>query len=247
MPAVLNVFKQESSFEVCDNLLQNLILSYQGDFAKHPIMNDVAKIGQVFKSLPAQLARENKKFVYQLVRSGARAREYEDAIQWLVRAGLVHQIKLISKPSIPLSAYDDESAFKLYALDVGIMRKMAKLSPLAYMEGTRLFTEFKGAIIENYILQSLVTQFEVTPRYWTSGNTAEVDFVIQYQNEIIPIEVKSDENVKSRSLSLYRDKYHPKLRIRYSLKNLSYRDGLLNIPHFMADYTLELIKQITHE
>jgi predicted AAA+ superfamily ATPase len=244
MPAVLNVFKQDSSFEACDTLLHNLILSYQGDFAKHPVMTDVAKIGQVFNSLPAQLARENKKFVYQLVRTGARAREYEDAIQWLVRAGLVHQVKLISKPSIPLSAYDDESAFKLYALDVGIMRKMAKLSPLAYMEGARLFTEFKGAMIENYILQSLVAQFEVTPRYWTSGNTAEVDFVIQYQNEIIPIEVKSDENVKSRSLTEFHRKYQPKLRIRFSLKNLYYQDGLLNIPHFMADYTLELIERI---
>ncbi len=247
MPAVLNILKQESSFEACDSMLHNLILSYQGDFAKQPVMSDVAKIGQVFNSLPAQLARENKKFVYQLIRTGARAREYEDAIQWLVRSGLVHQVKLISKPSIPLSAYDDESAFKLYALDVGIMRKMAKLSPLAYMEGSRLFTEFKGAMIENYILQSLVTQFEVTPRYWTSGNTAEVDFVIQYQNQIIPIEVKSDENVKSRSLSEFHRKYQPKLRIRYSLKNLSYQDGLLNIPHFMSDYTLELIKQITHE
>ena len=247
MPAVLNVFKRESSFEACDSMLHNLILSYQGDFAKHPVMSDVAKIGQVFNSLPAQLARENKKFVYQLVRTGARAREYEDAIQWLVRSGLVHQVKLISKPSIPLSAYDNDSAFKLYALDVGIMRKMAKLSPMAYMEGSRLFTEFKGAMIENYILQSLVTQFEVTPHYWTSGNTAEVDFVIQYQNQIIPIEVKSDENVKSRSLTVFNDKYQPKLRIRYSMKNLSYRDGLLNIPHFMSDYTVELIKLITHE
>lgn len=244
MPAVLNVLKQEHSFEACDQTLHNLILSYQGDFAKHPVMSDVAKIGQVFRSLPAQLARENKKFIYQLVRSGARAREYEDAIQWLVRSGLVHQVKLISKPNIPLSAYDDASAFKLYALDVGIMRSLAKLSPMAYIEGNRLFTEFKGALIENYILQSLVTQFEVSPRYWTSGNTAEVDFVIQHQNHIIPVEVKSDVNVKSRSLSVYQEQYRPKLRIRYSLKNLSYKDGLLNIPHFMADYTGEILRKI---
>jgi predicted AAA+ superfamily ATPase len=244
MPAVLNVLKQEHSFEACDQTLHNLILSYQGDFAKHPVMSDVAKIGQVFRSLPAQLARENKKFIYQLVRSGARAREYEDAIQWLVRSGLVHQVKLISKPNIPLSAYDDASAFKLYALDVGIMRSLAKLSPMAYIEGSRLFTEFKGALIENYILQSLETQFEVTPRYWTSGNTAEVDFVIQHQNHIIPVEVKSDVNVKSRSLSVYQEQYRPKLRIRYSLKNLSYQDGLLNIPHFMADYTGEIVRKI---
>lgn len=124
------------------------------------------------------------------------------------------------------------------------MRKLAKLTPLAYMEGTRLFTEFKGAIIENYILQSWVTQFELTPRYWTSGNTAEVDFVIQYQNQIIPVEVKSNEHVKSRSLSEFQRKYQAELRIRYSLKNLSYQVGLLNIPHFMSDYTSELIKLI---
>ncbi len=247
MPAVLNAFKQENSFDACESVLQNLIQSYHGDFAKHPVMSDVAKIGQVFNSLPSQLARENKKFIYQLVRTGARAREYEDAIQWLIRAGLVYQIKLISKPGIPLSAYDDVSAFKLYALDVGLMRKMAKLSPTAYTEGSRLFTEFKGAIIENYILQSLAAQFDDLPRYWTSGNSAEVDFVIQYKNEIIPIEVKSDENIKSRSLQMYHQKYNPKLRIRFSLKNLSYQDGLLNIPHFMSDYTKEIIKFILNE
>ena len=247
MPAVLNAFKQENSFDACESVLQNLIQSYHGDFAKHPVMSDVAKIGQVFNSLPSQLARENKKFIYQLVRTGARAREYEDAIQWLIRAGLVYQVKLISKPGIPLSAYDDVSAFKLYALDVGLMRKMAKLSPTAYTEGSRLFTEFKGAIIENYILQSLAAQFDDLPRYWTSGNSAEVDFVIQYKNEIIPIEVKSDENIKSRSLQMYHQKYNPKLRIRFSLKNLSYQDGLLNIPHFMSDYTKEIIKFILND
>jgi predicted AAA+ superfamily ATPase len=247
MPAVLNAFNQENSFDACESVLQNLILSYHGDFAKHPVMSDVSKIGQVFNSLPSQLARENKKFIYQLVRTGARAREYEDAIEWLIRAGLIYQVKLISKPGIPLVAYDDVSAFKLYALDVGIMRKMAKLSPTAYTEGARLFTEFKGAITENYILQSLAAQFDDIPRYWSSGNTAEVDFVIQHENEIIPIEVKSEENIKSRSLQLYQQKFNPKLRIRYSLKNLSYQDGLLNIPHFMSDYTKEIIKFIPND
>ena len=244
MPAVINSFNDAHSFETCENVLQNLILSYHGDFAKHPIMSDVAKIGQVFNSLPSQLARENKKFIYQLVRTGARAREYEDAIQWLNRSGMVHQINLVSKPAIPMHAYIDLGAFKLYAFDVGIMRKMAKLSPLVYSEGNRLFTEFKGAMIENYILQSLTAQFSDVPAYWTSGNSAEVDFLIQYKNEIIPIEVKSDENIKSRSLQIYNQKYSPKLRIRYSLKNLSYQEGLLNIPHFMSDYTKELVDLI---
>jgi len=247
MPAVINAFNEQNTFDASETVLQNLILSYKGDFAKHPVMSDMAKIGQVFDSLPSQLARENKKFVYQLVRTGARAREYEDAIQWLIRSGLVYQVKLSTKPGIPLAAYDGVSAFKLYALDVGIMRKMARLAPTAYTEGSRLFTEFKGAMTENYILQSLVTQFDDLPRYWNSGNTAEVDFLVQYGNDIIPIEVKSDKNIKSRSLQLYHQKFNPILRIRYSLKNLSYQDGLLNIPHFMADYTAEIIKITTND
>ena len=242
MPAIVKSFNDSNTFENTDETLNNLILSYKGDFAKHPIMTNVAKIGEVFNSLPAQLARENKKFIYQLIRTGARAREYEDAIQWLINAGLVYQVKLNTKPSLPLSAYDDQSAFKLYALDVGIIRNLAKLSPSVFLEGNRLFSEFKGALIENYILQSLVAQLKTPPRYWTSGNTAEVDFLIQIENEIIPIEVKSDENVKSRSLTLYNEKFNPSLRIRYSLKNLQYRDGLLNIPLFLADYTLEMIR-----
>ena len=242
LPAVVNVFNQNNTFEACESVLENLILSYKGDFAKYPVMSDVAKIGQVFDSLPSQLARENKKFVYQLVRTGARAREYENAIQWLVRSGLVHQVKLSTKPGIPLSAYDDLSAFKLYSLDVGVIRRMARLAPSAYAEGNRLFTEFKGAMLENYILQSLVTQVEDVPRYWTSGNTAEVDFLVQYGNDIFPVEVKSDENIKSRSLALYNQKFNPEIRIRYSLKNLSFNDGMLNIPHFLSDYTHEIIK-----
>jgi predicted AAA+ superfamily ATPase len=246
MPAVVAEFNRSNTFSGCENLLENLILSYKGDFAKHPVVRDVAKIGQVFDSLPSQLARENRKFVYQLVRTGARAREYEDAIQWLVRSGLLHRVTLNTKPGIPLAAYDDLSAFKLYALDVGIVRRMARLAPTAFAEGNRLFTEFKGAIVENYILQSLVNQFEDTPRYWSSGNTAEVDFLIQYENSIIPIEVKSEENIKSRSLALYHQKFNPAIRIRYSLKNLSFRDGLLNIPHFLSDYTKEIIKAITN-
>lgn len=244
MPAVVNTFNLEKTFDSCEPILQNLILSYRSDFAKHPLMSDVSKISQVFDSLPSQLSRENKKFVYQLVRSGARAREYEDAIQWLIRSGLVYQVKLVTKPNIPIAAYDEIDAFKLYAFDVGIIRKMAMLSPTAYIEGNRLFTEFKGALAENYILQSLKIQFIGEPRYWSSGNTAEVDFLIQNENEIIPIEVKSEVNIKSRSLQLYSQKYNPSLRIRFSLKNLSFKDGLLNIPHFMSDYTKEIIRMI---
>lgn len=244
LPTVVESFQKNHSIEICDETLENLILSYKGDFAKHPILKDIAKIGWVFESLPSQLSKENKKFVYQLIREGARAREYEDAIQWLVGAGLTYRVNKVTKPSMPLSAYDDLSSFKLYAFDVGVLRKMSRLSSLAYSEGNRLFTEFKGAITENYILQSLVAQLQDMPRYWSSDNTAEIDFIIQHHNQIIPIEVKSNESVKSRSLSLYHQKYNPDIRIRFSLKNISYQDGLLNIPHFMSDYMTKMIDQI---
>jgi hypothetical protein len=145
---------------------------------------------------------------------------------------------------LPLAAYKDLSAFKLYVLDTGILRRLALLSPTAITEGNRLFTEFKGALSENYILQSILTQFEGKPSYWTSENTAEIDFIIQHQNEIIPIEVKSGESVRSRSLSVYSSKYSPKTIIRYSLKNLSCNNGLLNIPLFLADDTLKIINLV---
>jgi predicted AAA+ superfamily ATPase len=154
---------------------------------------------------------------------------------FIIRAVVVSDHQISSDRTI-------KNAFKLYGFDVGLIRKLSKLSPAAFIEGNRLFSEFKGALIENYILQSLKTQFEDTPRYWSSGNTAEIDFIIQNDNEIIPIEVKSDENTKSRSLTLYQSKFEPTLRIRYSLKNLQFRDGMLNIPHFLADYTTQLIQ-----
>lgn len=244
LPAVINEYERSKSFDKIDETLQNLILSYIGDFSKHSVPSDIAKITQVFESIPGQLARENKKFVYSLIRSGARARAYEDAIEWLIKTGLIHRVRLITKPGLPISAYEDPHAFKLYSFDVGILRKMSQLSPTAYIEGNRLLTEFKGSMTENFVLQSLLTQYNVPLHYWTSGNMAEVDFIVQHNNLIIPVEVKSDENIRSRSLTLFAQKYNSKIRIRYSLKNLHYEKGLLNIPLFLADYTREFLYEI---
>ncbi len=244
LPAVALAFLETKDFAFADMVLKDLIRSYELDFAKHPITKDVAKISHVFNSIPSQLGRENKKFIYQLVKPGARAREYEDAIRWLEQAGLIYKIYLCKTPKLPLMAYDDLSAYKIYVFDVGILRKLSQLASIAFTEGDRLFVEFKGALVENYILQSLIPQLEVIPRYWTSGNQAEVDFIMQIQNQIIPIEVKADENVRSASLTLYANKFLPFIKLRYSMKNLSYKDGLLNIPHFMADYTTQLIKMV---
>lgn len=241
MPEAARSLLTEQNLDLTQKILKDILSAYALDFSKHPVMKDVAKIGYIWDSMPSQLGRENKKFLYQVIKTGARAREYEDALRWLIQAGLVYQVHRCNKPNLPLVAYDDLSAFKLYLLDVGLLRRLAQLDPIAFREGNRLFVEFKGALTENYILQSLLPQFDGMPRYWSSEGKAEVDFLLQHQNEIIPIEVKSDENVRSKSLTYYYQTFHPKLRVRYSLKNLTLDDGLLNIPLFMADYSRKLI------
>jgi hypothetical protein len=187
------------------------------------------------------LAKENKKFIYHAVRPGARARDYENALLWLVNAGLALKINRVTAPSLPLPAYDDLTAFKIYLPDVGILRRLSLLDPVAVSEGNRLFTEFKGALTENFVLASLINQFEGMPNYWKSNNIAEVDFLIQSGNDIIPVEVKSDENIRSKSLSWYRKEYNPAVSIRFSLRNLNFNGGILNIPLFLVDYTKKLL------
>jgi len=241
MPEAVVTLLEQQDVDKTQQVLQNIVNAYALDFSKYAEQRDIPKINHLWSSVPSQLARDNKKFLYQSVRSGARAREYEDALLWLSHAGLVYRIFRSAKPGLPISAYDDLSAFKLYLIDVGLLRRLSLLDPVAVREGNRLFTEFKGALTENYVLQHLIKNFEVQPRYWTSGNQAEVDFLIQVKNEIIPIEVKSDENVRSKSLAVYNNLYEPSVRIRYSLKNLKKDDGLINIPLFMVDYTEKLL------
>ena len=244
MPEAIVALVEAEDVSLTQSVLQNILNAYTLDFSKHVANKDVPKINYIWSSLPSQLAKENKKFLYQTVKSGARARDYEDALLWLLNAGLVYKVVLSNKPFLPLSAYDDLSCFKVFANDIGILRRLSRLDPVAIVEGNRFFTEFKGALTENYILESLVQQFEEVPRYWSSGNKAEIDFIVQYKNNIIPIEVKSDENIRSKSLAFYRKEFSPKLSIRYSLRNLKYDDGLVNIPLFMADFTQEIIKMI---
>ena len=242
MPESVYMWTQERDTELMIKSLNNIIEAYERDFAKHPNIREFPKISMIWKSIPSQLSRENKKFIYKVVKEGARAREYEDALQWLVDANLVSKIYRSSTPRIPLAAYDDLSAFKIYLVDVGLLNRLSLLSPSAFGEGNRLFTEFKGALTENYILQSLISQFEVTPRYW-SDNVYEVDFIIQNENDVIPVEVKAEKNTKGRSLFKFKEKYSDdvKLRVRFSFDNLTLDGDLLNIPLFMADYSKKLI------
>ncbi|MDR3258243.1 MAG: ATP-binding protein [Fusobacteriaceae bacterium] len=244
MPEPVKMWTQEHDVEMMQRALSNIIEAYERDFAKHPEPKEYPKISLIWKSIPSQLSRENKKFIYKAAKEGARAREYEDALQWLVNAELVSKIFRSTAPELPIAAYDDISAFKLYLVDVGLLRRLAMLAPSAFGEGNRLFTEFKGAFSENYVLQALKKQFEGAPRYWSVDNPRyEVDFLIQYENDIIPIEVKSEDNVKSASLKKFKDKFNDKirLRVRFSLNNLRLDDDLLNIPLFMADYAYKLI------
>ncbi len=241
MPEAVVALLEKRDTELCQRVLQNILNAYSLDFSKHIDNKDVARVNYIWSSLPSQLSRENKKFLYQSVKPGARAREYEDALTWLVNAGLAYKIYRISKPGLPLKAYEDLTAFKIYLSDTAILRRLSMLDPIAITEGNRLFTEFKGALTENFILNSILPQFNAIPNYWKSGNEAEVDFIVQYKNSVIPIEVKSDVNIRSKSLSSYREKYKPEISIRFSLRNLKKDEGLINLPLFMADYLVSFL------
>lgn len=245
MPESVLMWTEARDVAAMQEALSGIISAYERDFAKHPNIHDFPKISLIWKSVPSQLARENKKFLYKVVKTGARAREYEDALQWLIDAKLLYKIYRGTTLGLPMSAYDDLSAFKIYMVDVGLLRRMAQLSPTVFGEGNRLFTEFKGALTENFVLQTLITQFEVQPRYWTQNNPPyEVDFLIQYENDIFPIEVKSSTNTAGRSLKKFKEIFpdRVKLRVRFSLDNLKLDNDLLNIPLFMADQTSHLIE-----
>lgn len=245
MPEPVLMWTEAHDVAAMQEVQSNIIDAYERDFAKHPSISEFPKLSMIWKSVPSQLARENKKFIYKVVKEGARAREYENALQWLVDAKLVHKIYRCSTPRLPLSAYDDLSAFKIYLVDVGLLRRLSHLAPTAFGEGNRLFTEFKGALTENFVLQSLATQFEVIPRYWSQNNPPfEVDFLIQRENDIFPVEVKSDTNTTSKSLKKFKELFSDmiKLRIRLSLDNLKINDDVLNIPLFMVGQANRLIE-----
>lgn len=242
MPKAAVALLEGAPINEIEEIQQGILTAYALDFAKHAPSPVIPRIAAVWESIPSQLARENRKFVYKLVKNGARAREYEDALLWLQHAGLVYRIFCISKPGLPLSAYDDLSAFKLYLFDSGLLRVLAKLPAEMIFTDNPLFQEFKGALAENMVLQALVPQLKAMPRYWVSNGTAEVDFVIQDGLEVYPIEVKAGTNTAGKSLSVYISKYEPPLAIIFSDNPLEKRDGVLRVPRFMADWTTQILR-----
>lgn len=233
MPEVLSTFLQTKDFMAAEKVQDEILKSYELDFSKHAPKNDIAKLFLLWKSIPLQLARENAKFMYGEVKSGARARDLEDALRWLLEAGLIHKISRVEKPSIPLAAYEDRKCFKLYLADTGLLRRLANIPIESILLDDDIFKEYKGRLVENYVLQNLIACGKKEIFYWTSGNTAELDFVIQHKNQIIPVEVKSGLNVRARSLKVYKEKYHPESAIRFSMQDLKKDDYLLNIPLYL--------------
>lgn len=231
MPEAAVAMLEGQGMAEIEMILQNILDLYELDFAKYAEPREIPRIRSVWHSLPAQLSKENRKFIYRVIKTGARSKDYEDALLWLVDAGMIHIVYNISKPSIPISAYEERDVFKVYACDCGLLRRLAKLPATVVLTPTANYTEFKGAMAENAALQALMPQLDdQMPYYWSSQGRAEVEFVIQRGERIIPIEVKADENIHGRSIVVYNEKYAPQLRIRYSLLNLQFNAGLLSAP-----------------
>ena len=233
MPEVVRTWKQTNSIEEVERVQQAIINSYELDFAKHAPSKDFPKLTAIWRSIPEQLAKENTKFIFSHVRKGWRSKDLEDALEWLIAAGLVHKVCKIEKPFMPLSSYADDTAFKLYMSDIGILRKLSKLPYEVILDATPNYREFKGSLTENFVLCELVKSVDDSLYYWSSGNTAEVDFILQCGSEIVPIEVKSERNVKARSLAEYRKKYSPKYSVKTSMKSDTNGEEVLNIPLYL--------------
>lgn len=241
MPEVVKLWVEEKDIELVNTTQENILRAYESDFSKHTTNNEANKISLIWNSIPSQLAKENKKFLYQAIKEGARAREYESALNWLNDANLIYKVYNITKNDFPLKAYKDLSSFKIYMNDVGLLRRMSNLDSKIVVEGDKLFREFKGAFTENYVLNTLNTIYEEVPNYYTFDRH-EIDFVIQNRNKIIPIEVKSNKSTNNISLTRYNEKYKTDLSVRVSMNNLSKNEKILNIPLFLIEYIENLIK-----
>ena len=250
MPEAIVALLEDKGIGEVEMALQGILDLYELDFAKYAEPRKIPRIHAVWHSLPAQLSKENRKFVWKVIKTGARSKDYEDALMWLEDAGMIHRIFSISKPGMPLSAYEETDAFKVYACDCGLLRRLAHLPATVVTDPIANYTEFKGAMAENAVLQSIMPFMDdQKPYYWTSPGTAEVEFIIQWDDEIIPVEVKAEENISGNSLAVYTKTYEPRHRMRYSMLNLQYNCGLLSSPAPLAGWIekwMEMIRCTEH-
>jgi len=231
MPEVVLSFFENRDFNEVREIQGRIILTYEQDFSKHAPNETVPRIRMLWNSIPSQLTKENKKFMYGLIKEGARAREYEYALMWLNDCGLVHKVHRVTAPNLPLKAYEDLKAFKLFMADIGILSCMTRLRQDVLLDGNDLFKEFKGALTEQYVLQQLKTIRGIEAYYWTNDrNTAEVDFLLDTGNQVVPLEVKAEVNLQSKSLKAFADKYKPPVSVRSSMTDYKRESWLINLP-----------------
>lgn len=236
MPEAVVAFSEEHSYEEVREVQSRILNAYEQDFSKHAPANIVPKIRMVWDSIPSQLSKENKKFIYGVVREGARAKEFENAIMWLSDCGLIHKVSRVTKPGLPLKAYEDLKAFKIFLLDVGLLCCMTGISQKVLLSGDELFTEFKGALTEQYVLQQLKTQKGLGIYYYTNDRgSSEIDFIMDDGENVIPVEVKAELNLKAKSFKTYLEKYEPEKAFRISMADYSEHDGFVDLPLYMVN------------
>jgi predicted AAA+ superfamily ATPase len=244
MPEVVNSYIKNKDLSEVRKIQKRLLNAYEQDFSKHAPSSIVPRIRQLWNNIPTQLAKENKKFIYGLVREGARAREYEIALSWLMDCGLIYQVNRVNNSKIPLSAYQDFSAFKLYLLDVGLLAAMANVDVKTLLEGNEVFAEFKGSLTEQYVLCQLKQCTELEVFYWTSDTgIAEIDFLTQIGKNNVPIEVKASENLQAKSLKSFIQKYHTKVNVRTAMTEYREDNNILNIPLYMIGNIEKIIEE----
>ena len=245
MPEAVLRFSENQDFNEVRDIQKRILAAYEQDFSKHAPNEIVPRIRMLWNSIPSQLAKENKKFIYGLVREGGRAKDYETALLWLSDCGLVHKVSRITTPKLPLKAYEDLKAFKLFLVDVGLLGCMVGLSQRTLLNGNDLFIEFKGALTEQYVLQQLTTSQNLNIYYYTNERgSCEIDFLVDDGENIVPVEVKAEVNLKAKSLRTYKDKFNPVLAIRTSMTDYHMEAWLLNLPLYAVEEMASLIRDI---
>lgn len=243
MPEAVQSFAEEGDYNEVREIQKRILAAYEQDFSKHAPNETVPKIRMIWNSIPSQLAKENKKFIYGLVREGARAKEYETAIMWLSDCGLVHKVSRVNEAHIPLKAYEDLKAFKLFMADVGLLGCMAGLHQRTLLDGNDLFVEFKGALTEQYVCQQLKTVKDLGVYYYTNDRgSCEVDFVADTGERIIPVEVKAETNLKAKSLKTYHERFSPPVSVRASMADYAREDWLMNLPLYAIDQLADMTR-----
>lgn len=242
MPEVVLSFQQKKDYTEVRQIQNNILLAYEQDFSKHAPAEVVPRIRMLWNSTLAQLAKENKKFIYSAVKKGARAKDFELSLSWLVDSGLIYKVNRINKAGVPLKAYEDMDAFKLFIVDVGLLAAIGNLDVKTLLDGNTIFEEFKGALTEQYTLQQLKTIPEIPIYYWSADKAnAEIDFVIQHQSNVVPIEVKATENLQAKSLKSFKKRYPKSVAVRTSMSDYRKEDWLVNVPLYAINYLHDIV------